>query len=90
MFRFIKRVFVAATSFFSCNVLECVSMSDQKRKLRPEIINIKSNESSFYPYSVKKKSKYKGSCNNIYDLYATLCVPDVVKNISVTVFNLIS
>ena len=30
-------------------------MSDQKRKLRPEIINIKSNESSFYPYSVQKK-----------------------------------
>ena len=59
MFRFIKRVFVAATSFFSCNVLECVSMSDQKRKLRPEIINIKSNESSFYPYSVKKKVNIK-------------------------------
>ena len=64
-------------------------MSDQKRKLRPEIINIKSNESSFYPYSVKK-SKYKGSCNNISDLYAKLCVPDVVKNMNVKAFNLIS
>ena len=59
MFKFIKKVFVAATSFFSCNVLECVSMSDQKRKLRPEIINIKSNESSFYPDSVKKKVNIK-------------------------------
>ena len=66
-------------SFFSCNGLEC--------KVRPEIININSNEPSFYPYSVKI-SKCSGSCNNINDLYAKLCVYDVSKNISIKVFNL--
>ena len=30
------------------------------------------------------------SCNNINDLYATMCVPDVVKNLNVKVFNLMS
>ena len=34
----------------------------------------------FYPFSVKV-NKCNGSCNNINDPYATLCVPDIVKNI---------
>ena len=43
MFRFIKKVFVAAMSFFSCNSLKCVSTNNQECKVRPEIININSN-----------------------------------------------
>ena len=64
-------------------------MNNQECKVRPEIININSNEPSFYPYSVKR-SKCSGSCNNINDPYAKLCVPDVSKNMNVKVFNLIS
>ena len=89
MFRFIKKLFVVAMSFFSCNALKCVPLNNQEYKGRPEIININSNEPSFYPYSVKR-SKCSGSCNNINDPYAKLCVPDVVKNMNVKVFNLIS
>ena len=76
-------------SFFSCNELKCVSMNNQECKVRPEIINSNSNELSFNPYSVKI-SKCSDSCNNIDDSYATLCVPDVSKNMNVKVFNLIS
>ena len=43
----------------------------------------------FYPYSIKS-SKCCGSCNNINDPHAKLCVPDVVKNLNINVFNLIS
>ena len=64
-------------------------MNNQECKIRPEIININSNELSFSPCNVKI-SKCSGSCNNINDPYAKLCVPDVVKNINVKVFNLIS
>ena len=46
MFRFIKKVFVVAISFFSCNTLKCISITNQERKIRPEIININSNEPS--------------------------------------------
>ena len=89
MFRFIKKVFVVAMSFFSCNALKCVSMNNQECKVRPEIININSNEPSFYPYSVKT-SKCSGSCNNVSDQSAKLCVLDDVKNMNVKVFNLTS
>ena len=64
MFGFIKKVFVATMSFFSCNTLTCVSMNNQECKIRPEIININSNKPLFYPYSVKI-GKYSGSCKNI-------------------------
>ena len=80
--------------FFSCNVLnvnplKCVSMNNQECKIRPVIMNINSDEPSFYPYSVEI-NKSTGSCNNINDTCAKLCVPDVVKNINVKVFNLMA
>ena len=58
MFGFAKKIFVSAMMFFSCNVLnvnslECVSMSNQECKARPEIINVNRDEPSFYPCSVK-------------------------------------
>ena len=37
-----------------------------------------------------KASKCSGSCNNINDPYAKICVPDAVKDLNVKVFNLIS
>ena len=43
----------------------------------------------FYPFGIKV-NKCSGSCNNIYDPYAKLCVPNVAKNINVKVFNLMS
>ena len=71
------------------NPLECVSMNSQECKVRSEIVNVNSNDPLFYPYSIRK-SKCSGSCNNINDPYAKLCVPDIVKNLDVKVFNLIS
>ena len=80
--------------FFDCNVsnvnpLKCVSMNNQECKIRPEIVNVNSDEPTFYPYSVKI-SKCSGSWNNINNPYAKSCVPDVVKNINLKVFNLMS
>ena len=92
MFGFVKRIFVPAKMFFVCNLssensLQCISMNNQKCKVRPEILNVNSNEPVFYPFSYKT-SKCSGSCNNINDPYTKLIVPDVVKNINIKVFNL--
>ena len=64
-------------------------MNNQECKIRPEITNINSNEPLFYLYSVKI-SKFSGSCNNVNNPYAKLCVPDIVKNTNIKAFNLIS
>ena len=90
--KFLKRIIVSVMTFFSCNTLnaiplKCVSMNNQECKIRPEILNIHSDESFFYHYSIRW-NKYSGICNNINDPYAKLCVPDVVKDINIKVFNL--
>ena len=64
-------------------------MSNQKFKVRPDIVNVNNNEPVFYPFS-NKTSKCSGSCNNINDPYAKLCVPNVAKNINIKIFNLMS
>ena len=91
---FVKRIFVSTMKFFGCNLSivnpsEYVSMNNQECKVRPEIVNINSNEPIFYPFSIKT-SKCSGSCNNANDPYTKLCLPDVAKNINIKVFNLMS
>ena len=83
MFGFIKKVFVVAMTFFNfnpsnVNSLEFVSMNNQDCKTRTKIININNNKPVFDPFSIKP-NKCSGSCHNINDPYAKLCVPDVVK-----------
>ena len=64
-------------------------MSNQECKTRPKIIDVNNNEPVFYPYSIKV-NKCSGRCNNINDPYAKLSVPDIIKDINVKVFNLMS
>ena len=73
----------------STNQLSCISMNNQECKVRPEIINVNSDEPVFYPFSIKT-SKCSGSCNNINNPCAKLCVLDVAENLIVKVFNLVS
>ena len=95
MLGFIKKIFLTGLTVLSylntlsTNQLGCISMNNQKCKARPEIVNVNSDEPVLYPFSIKT-SKYSGSCNNINDPYATTCVSDVVKNLNVKVFNLMS
>ena len=87
-------MFFTAMTFFSFNVLnvnslQCVSMNNRECKTRPKIIHVNNNEPVFNLFNIKV-NKCSGSCNNINDPYAKLCVPDVVNNISVKVSNLMS
>ena len=68
MFVFIKKVFyngsIYLSNLVSTTSLNCISMKNQECKVRPEIINVNSNEPVFYPFSIKI-SKCSGSSNNI-------------------------
>ena len=79
--------------FFGCslsnvNPLKCISLNNQECKVRPQIVNVYSNEPVFFLFSIKT-SKCSGSCNNINDPHAKLCVPDIAKNLNVKAFKLI-
>ena len=99
IFGFVKKVsFVGLTilsGFTNASSLSCISMNNYSRyhnqecKTRPQVINVNGDEPVFFPFNIET-SKCSGSCNNINYPYAKICVPDVVKNLNVKVFNLMS
>ena len=56
MFAFVKKAFFAGStilsSFTRVNSLSCISMNNQECKVRPQIINVNSNEPVFCPFSI--------------------------------------
>ena len=66
-----------------------VSLNNRPCQARPTLVITNSNETLFYPFSLSV-NKCGGSCNTIDDVYARVCVPNKVKNMSLKVFNLIS
>ena len=89
----LKKVFFIGltllSDFINVSSLRCIQMNNQPCKARPQIIYVNSNEPIFYPFSIKT-NKCSDNCNNINDPYAKICVPDVVKDLNVKVFNLMS
>ena len=64
----------------------CVLMKNQECKTREVIVN---NEYMTYPYSIKV-NRCNGNCNNVTNLYSRGCVPNVIKSITLKIFDLIS
>ena len=93
IFGFIKKVLfiglITLSNLTNATPLSCISMNDQSRKARPQIVNANSNNPVFYPFSIKT-SKCSGNCNNTNDPCAKICVPEVAKDLNVKVFNVMS
>ena len=51
MFKLVKQIFISTMMFFSSlsnvNPLKCISMKNQECKVRPEIVDINSNDPIF-------------------------------------------
>ena len=91
IFGFVKKLFFVGltilSDFTNVNSLNCISMNNQECKTRPQVVNVNGDEPMFFLFSIETS---KGSCNNIKYAYAKVCVPDIVKNLNVKVFNLMS
>ena len=70
------------------NALECLSVINQECKPKPKILNVNEGvgEALFYPYNVLV-NKCSGSCNTLEDPMARLCVPNIIKNVNMKVYN---
>ena len=94
IFRFVQKVFFIGLTILSDftnanSALNCISMKDQECKTRPQVFHVNNNNPIFYPFSIKI-SKCSSNCNNIKNPYAKTCVPDIIENLNVKVFNLMS
>ena len=54
MFKFVKQIAISVMMLFNSllnvNPLECISMKNQECKVRPEIVNVSSNDPIFYSF----------------------------------------
>ena len=78
-------------SLFGINktkALECVSVVNQKCMPRPKILNLNEGvgEALFHPYNVLV-NKCSGSCDDINNPMAKLCIPDIIKRANMQVYN---
>ena len=58
IFSFVKKEFVLGLTVLSSSItgaLNCVLMNNQKCKVRPEIVDVNSNNPIFHLFSVKRK-----------------------------------
>ena len=72
--------------FVSTNTTKCLLLKDQECKVTKTVIN---NDYMTFPYNIKV-GRCIGSCNNITNPYSKVCLPDIIKNVTVKVFDLIS
>ena len=74
IFSFVKKVFVLGLTVLSSSItgaLNCISINNQKCKVRPIIVDVNSNNPIFLPFSLKINS-CSGNCNIINDPYAKI------------------
>ena len=79
------------TSLFSIiktKTLECVSVVNQKCMPRPKILDVNEaiGEALFYPYKVLV-NKCSGCCNTLDNPMSKICVPKIIKNVNMQVYN---
>ena len=84
MFGIIEKMFIVLLSsiVYASNHAKCVSLSNQKCKIQPTLINLHPNEYSqefhYYPFPVKLY-RYAGSCDTLNDFSNKSCVPNKTK-----------
>ena len=75
-------------SIIQTKALECVSVLNHKCMPIPKILNVNEGigEALFYPYNVLI-NKCSGSCNTLDNLMSKICVPKIIKNVNMKVYN---
>ena len=79
---------ISLLNVLKVNALECLSVINQECKPRPKILDVNEGigEALFYPYNALV-NKCSGSCNTLDDSMARICVPNIIKNVSIKVYN---
>ena len=79
---------ISLFSILKVNGLECVSVVNQKCMPRPKILHVNEGigEALFYPYNVLV-NKCSGSCDTLDNPLSKICVPKIIKNVNMKVYN---
>ena len=89
MFRLIKKALIlvlASVGFVLEGSTKCVLLKNLECKTREVVAK---SEHMTFPCDLKV-NRCNGSCNNITNPYAKVCVPYIIKNVSVKMFDLMT
>ena len=86
----ISNLAISLFSALKVNELECLSLIIRKCMPRPKILNVNEGigEALFYPYNVLV-NKISGSCDTLDNPMSKICVPKIIKNVSMKVYNIL-
>ena len=81
---------ISLFSIIKTKALECVSVVNQKCMSRPKMLDVNegNGEALFYPYNVLV-NKCSGSCNTLDNPMSKICVPKIIKNVNIKIYNLL-
>ena len=68
------------------NSLKCISLKNQECKVRQVIVD---NKYMAFPFKIEI-DRCVGSCNNISNSDSKMCIPDIVKNVTIKMFDLMN
>ena len=79
---------ISLFSILKVRALECVSVVNQNCLPRPKILDVNEGvgEALFYLYNVLV-NKCTGSCNTLDNPMSKICVPKLIKNVNIKVYN---
>ena len=79
---------ISLFSVLKVNTLECLSLINRECMPRPKILNVNEGigEALFYPYNVLV-NKCSGSCDTLDNPMSKICVPKIIKNVNMKVYN---
>ena len=79
---------ISLFNIIKTKALECVSVVNQKYMPRPKILDVNEGigEALFYLYNVLI-NKCSGSCNALDDPMSKICVPKIIKNVNIKIYN---
>ena len=84
----INNVAISLFNILKVEALECVSVVNQKCMTRPKILNVNEGigEALFYPPNVLE-NRCSGSCDTLDNPMSKICVPKIIKNVNIKVYN---
>ena len=69
------------------NALQCLSVINRECMPRPKILDVNEvGEALFYPYNVLV-NECSGSFNTLGNPMSRICVPNIIKNVNIKVYN---
>ena len=79
---------ISLFSVLKVNSSEFLSLINRKCMTRPKILDVNEGigEALFYPYNVLV-NKCSGSCNTLDNPMSKICVPKIIKNVNMKVYN---